>query len=161
MVHSVALVRTDVSDELSASFIRVRNIGELWKTLAVTSNRHTQCVSAHPPTHPSIHPSIYPSIHLSIHPSIHPSIYLSIYLSSHLSIYLSIYLSTHLSIYLSIYVSIYLSIQPSIWSPWNWALLQGPPVVWPLGSFPVFYGNRRFITAIARALQLSLTLYLV
>jgi hypothetical protein len=38
MLHRVALVRTDVSEELSASFIRVTRIGELWTTLAVTSN---------------------------------------------------------------------------------------------------------------------------
>jgi hypothetical protein len=31
------LVRTDVSEELSASFIRVKRIGELGTTLAVTS----------------------------------------------------------------------------------------------------------------------------
>jgi hypothetical protein len=37
----VALVRTDVSEELSASFIRVTKIGELGTTLAVTSNRRT------------------------------------------------------------------------------------------------------------------------
>jgi hypothetical protein len=37
----VALVRTDVSEELSASFIRVTRIGELGTTLAVTSNRRT------------------------------------------------------------------------------------------------------------------------
>jgi hypothetical protein len=36
----VALVRTDVSDELSASFIGVTRTGELG-TLAVTSNRRT------------------------------------------------------------------------------------------------------------------------
>jgi hypothetical protein len=35
----VALVRTDVSEELSAYFIRVTRIGELGTTLAVTSNR--------------------------------------------------------------------------------------------------------------------------
>jgi hypothetical protein len=35
----VDLVRTDVSEELRASFIRVTRIGELRKTLAVTSNR--------------------------------------------------------------------------------------------------------------------------
>jgi hypothetical protein len=39
MLRRVALVRTDVSEELSASFIRVTRIGELGKTLAVTSNR--------------------------------------------------------------------------------------------------------------------------
>jgi hypothetical protein len=37
----VALVRTDVSEELSASFIRVTRIGELETTLAVTSNRNS------------------------------------------------------------------------------------------------------------------------
>jgi hypothetical protein len=37
----VALVITDVSEELSASFIRVTRIGELGTTLAVTSNRRT------------------------------------------------------------------------------------------------------------------------
>jgi hypothetical protein len=41
MVHRVALVRADVSEELSPSFFRVTRIGELGKTLAVTSNRHT------------------------------------------------------------------------------------------------------------------------
>jgi hypothetical protein len=40
MLHRVALVRTDVSAELSASFIRVTIIGELGTTLAVTSNTH-------------------------------------------------------------------------------------------------------------------------
>jgi hypothetical protein len=41
MLRRVALVRTDVSEELSTSFIRVTEIGELGTTLAVTSNRHT------------------------------------------------------------------------------------------------------------------------
>jgi hypothetical protein len=41
MLRCVALVKTDVSEELSASFIRVTRIGELGKTLAVTSNQHT------------------------------------------------------------------------------------------------------------------------
>jgi hypothetical protein len=40
-VHRVALVRTDVSEELSASFIRMKRIVELGTTLAVTSNRGT------------------------------------------------------------------------------------------------------------------------
>jgi hypothetical protein len=38
MLQRVALVRTDVSEELSVSFIRVTTIGELGTTLAVTSN---------------------------------------------------------------------------------------------------------------------------
>jgi hypothetical protein len=37
MLRRVALVRTDVSVELSASFIRVTRIGELGTTLAVTN----------------------------------------------------------------------------------------------------------------------------
>jgi hypothetical protein len=40
MLRRVALVRTDISEELSASFIRVTRIGELG-TLAVNSNRRT------------------------------------------------------------------------------------------------------------------------
>jgi hypothetical protein len=45
----VALVRTDVSEELSASFIRVTRIGELGTTLALTSNLSTlQRNSCHP-----------------------------------------------------------------------------------------------------------------
>jgi hypothetical protein len=39
ILRRVALVRTDVSEELSASFNRVTRIGELGTTLAVTSNR--------------------------------------------------------------------------------------------------------------------------
>jgi hypothetical protein len=41
ILRRVALVRTDVSEELSASFIRVTTIGELGTTLPVTSNRRT------------------------------------------------------------------------------------------------------------------------
>jgi hypothetical protein len=39
MLRHVALVRTDVSEELSASIIRVTRIGELVTVLAITSNR--------------------------------------------------------------------------------------------------------------------------
>jgi hypothetical protein len=39
MLRRVALVRTDVSEEFSASFIRVTRIGELGIILAVTSNQ--------------------------------------------------------------------------------------------------------------------------
>jgi hypothetical protein len=42
MLRRVALVRTDVSEQLSASFIRVTRIGELRTTLAVTSSRRTK-----------------------------------------------------------------------------------------------------------------------
>jgi hypothetical protein len=39
MLRRVALVRTDVSEEISVSLIMVTRIGELGTTLAVTSNR--------------------------------------------------------------------------------------------------------------------------
>jgi hypothetical protein len=38
MLRRVALVRTDVSEELSASFIRVTRLGELATTLVVTAS---------------------------------------------------------------------------------------------------------------------------
>jgi hypothetical protein len=41
MLRRVALVRTDVSEEPSASFIRVTRNGELGTTLAATSSRRT------------------------------------------------------------------------------------------------------------------------
>jgi hypothetical protein len=41
MLRRVALVRTDVSEELGASIMRVSIMGELGTTLAVTNNRHT------------------------------------------------------------------------------------------------------------------------
>jgi hypothetical protein len=41
MLRRVALVITDVSEELSASIIRVTRIGELGTTLPVNSNRRT------------------------------------------------------------------------------------------------------------------------
>jgi hypothetical protein len=44
MLRRVAVVRTDVSEELSSSFIRVTRIGELGTTIAVTSNRRTDLV---------------------------------------------------------------------------------------------------------------------
>jgi hypothetical protein len=41
MLRRMDIVRTDVSEELSAYFIRVTRIDELGATLAVTSNRRT------------------------------------------------------------------------------------------------------------------------
>jgi hypothetical protein len=41
MLRRVALVKTDVSEKPSASFIRVIRIGELGTTQAATSNRRT------------------------------------------------------------------------------------------------------------------------
>jgi hypothetical protein len=44
MLRRVALVRTDVSEEPRATFIRVTRIGELGTTLAATSNRRRSVV---------------------------------------------------------------------------------------------------------------------
>jgi hypothetical protein len=41
MLRRIALVKTNVLEELSASIIRVTKIGELGTTLAVTINRRT------------------------------------------------------------------------------------------------------------------------
>jgi hypothetical protein len=41
MLRCVALVRTSVSEELGASFIRVTRIGQLGTSLSVNSNRRT------------------------------------------------------------------------------------------------------------------------
>jgi hypothetical protein len=46
MLRRVALIRSDVFEELSASFISVTRIGELGTTLAVTSNRRTLAVTS-------------------------------------------------------------------------------------------------------------------
>jgi hypothetical protein len=43
MLSCVALVRTNVLEECIASIIKVTRIGELWPTLAVTSNRSMLC----------------------------------------------------------------------------------------------------------------------
>jgi hypothetical protein len=47
MCRSVALVRTDDSEELIASIIRPTRIGEIGTTLAVTSSRNTLRRNAH------------------------------------------------------------------------------------------------------------------
>jgi hypothetical protein len=49
MLHRVAVVKTDVPEELKASFIRVTRIGEIRTTLSATSNRltlrrNTKCI---------------------------------------------------------------------------------------------------------------------
>jgi hypothetical protein len=46
MLGRVALVRTDVSEERSASIVRVTRISELGTTLAVISNRRTLRISS-------------------------------------------------------------------------------------------------------------------
>jgi hypothetical protein len=53
MLHCVALVRTDVSEELSASIVRVTRIGELG-TSAVTNNRRTLAMTNIVPSSPSL-----------------------------------------------------------------------------------------------------------
>jgi hypothetical protein len=50
MLRRVALVRTDVSEELSTSFIRVTRIGELGTTLAVTDARFLRSMRRLPVT---------------------------------------------------------------------------------------------------------------
>jgi hypothetical protein len=57
MLRRVALVRTDVSGEFSASFIRVTRIGELGTTLAVTINRRTLSSMEGPVYSGEIYPS--------------------------------------------------------------------------------------------------------
>jgi hypothetical protein len=51
LLRRVALVRTDVTEEPGASFIRVTKIGELGTTQAATSNRRTLRINNyhHPP----------------------------------------------------------------------------------------------------------------
>jgi hypothetical protein len=56
MLRHMALVRTDVSEELSASIIRVIRIAELGTTLAVTSNRRTLVTANVPSKTDSCHP---------------------------------------------------------------------------------------------------------
>jgi hypothetical protein len=53
MLRCVALVRTDVSEELSASFIRVTRAGELGTMLAVT-NRRLLVTASVVPTSPAL-----------------------------------------------------------------------------------------------------------
>jgi hypothetical protein len=52
MLRRVALVRTDVSEEPIASFIRVTRIGELGPILAATSNRRTLVAASVVPSSP-------------------------------------------------------------------------------------------------------------
>jgi hypothetical protein len=49
ILHRVALVRTDVSEELGPSFIRVSRIGELGKTLASGSRVPEKACEGTPP----------------------------------------------------------------------------------------------------------------
>jgi hypothetical protein len=54
MLRRVALVRADVSEELSTSFIRVTIIGELGTALAVTINRASVASYGYVPSSPII-----------------------------------------------------------------------------------------------------------
>jgi hypothetical protein len=47
MLRRVALLETDVSEELSTSIIKVTRIGELGTTLAVSSNRRPASVTSY------------------------------------------------------------------------------------------------------------------
>jgi hypothetical protein len=52
MLRRVALVRTDVSEDVGAPIIRLTRIGEVGITLAVTSNRRTLLVTVNFPSLP-------------------------------------------------------------------------------------------------------------
>jgi hypothetical protein len=52
ILRCVALIRTDVSEELSASFIRVTRIGELGTTLALRSVRRLLVTASVVPSSP-------------------------------------------------------------------------------------------------------------
>jgi hypothetical protein len=61
ILRRVALVKTDVSEELGASFIRVIRIGEIGITLSVTSNRRTlRRNTKSPPWKPQILHDLFP-----------------------------------------------------------------------------------------------------
>jgi hypothetical protein len=65
MLRCVVLVRTDISEERSASIVRVTRIGELG-TLAVTNNRRTLRRN-NPPFHPLLsHILFLRSVHRSL-----------------------------------------------------------------------------------------------
>jgi hypothetical protein len=49
------------------------------------------------------------------------------------------------------------TLNPNQLTPWSSALLENPPFVHLLKNFPRFYGTRRFITVITRALHWSLS----
>jgi hypothetical protein len=67
MLRRVALVRTDVSEELSAPFIRVTRIDELGTTLALTSNRCTLRRSLRSVHLLLVRASVVPSIPIRVH----------------------------------------------------------------------------------------------
>jgi hypothetical protein len=72
MLRRVALVITDVSEELGASIIRVTRIGELGTTLAVTSNRRTLTFLVHRYQSPC-YPSRFSNESLSRRPTVNHS----------------------------------------------------------------------------------------
>jgi hypothetical protein len=55
MLRRVALIRTEVSEELSASFIRVTRIGELGTTLVTASVVHTKATRRNIPENAILH----------------------------------------------------------------------------------------------------------
>jgi hypothetical protein len=67
MIRRVAFVRIDVSEELTASFIRITRIGELGTTLAVTSNRQlTASVDPSSPIHVNLMKEVLSSSETSV-----------------------------------------------------------------------------------------------
>jgi hypothetical protein len=46
--------------------------------------------------------------------------------------------------------------ESALLNSWSRALLEKPPVVQLLKNFPAFYGTRRFITVLTRALESAL-----
>jgi hypothetical protein len=75
MLRRVTFLRTDVSEELSASFIRVTRIGELETTLAVTSNRRSVrlllVTASAVPSSPEVNDRKGSAALTTRHPSIH------------------------------------------------------------------------------------------
>jgi hypothetical protein len=66
MLRRVALVRTDVSEKLNVSFIKVTRIGELGTTLAVTSNRRTHLIFLRSLCRLLVRASVVPSLQILV-----------------------------------------------------------------------------------------------
>jgi hypothetical protein len=90
ILHRVALVRTDVSEELRASFIRVTRLGELGTSLAVTINRRRPLTPPHACMYTRGGPGFARSLHCDLKHLSHPMSPICILvLSTHLHLGLS------------------------------------------------------------------------